>query len=82
MLLDREFVDTEEVSVSRFRGGRTGGKAEMARDGEAVEGVWPVSSLQDVDIDVWIWRGLGTGVGVVVVVWDVLVGLWFLFRDI
>ena len=30
MLLHREFVDTEEVSVSRFRGGRTGGEAKMA----------------------------------------------------
>ena len=82
MLLHREFVDAEEVSVSRFRGGRTGGEAEMARDCEAVEGIWPVSPLQNVCVDVWIWRGLGTGVGVVVVVWDVLVGLWFLFRDV
>ena len=45
MLLHREFVDAEEVSMSRFRGGRTGGEAEMARDGEAVDGVGPVSSL-------------------------------------
>ena len=82
MLLHREFVDTEEVSVSRFRGGRTGGEAKMAWDCEAVEGVGPVSSLQDVNVDVWIWRGLGTGVVVVVVVWDCLVGLWFLFRDV
>ena len=58
MLLHREFVDTEEVSVSRFRGGRTGGEAKMAWDCEAVEGVGPVSSLQDVNVDVWIWRGL------------------------
>ena len=66
MLLHSEFVDAEEVSMSRFLGGRTGGEAEMARDGEAVEGVGPVSSLQNVNIDVWIWRGLGTVVGVVV----------------
>ena len=39
MLLHREFVDAEEVSVSRFRGGRTGGEAKMAWDCEAVEGV-------------------------------------------
>ena len=66
MLLHREFVDAEQVPVSYFRGGRAGSKTKMARDGEAVEGVWPVSSLQDVDVDVWIWRGLGTGDGVVV----------------
>ena len=72
MLLHREFVDMEEVSVSRFRAGRTGGEAKMAWDCEAVEGVGPVSPLQDVCVDVWRW--LGTGVGVVVVVWDVLVG--------
>ena len=59
-------MDAEEVSMSRFLGGRTGGEAEMARDGEAVEGVGPVSSLQDVNVDVWIWKGLGTVVGVVV----------------
>ena len=66
MLLHFDFVDAEEVSMSRFLGGRTGGEAEMARGGEAVEGVGPVSSLQNVNVGVWIWRGLGTVVGVVV----------------
>ena len=82
MLLHRELVDSEQMSVSYFRGGRAGGEAEMARNGEAVEGVRPVSSLQDVNVDVWIWRGLGTGDGVVVDVWDVLVEIWFFFRFI
>ena len=66
MLLHLNFVEAEELSMSRFLGGRAGGETEMARGGEAVDGVGPVSSLQNVDVGVWIWRGLGTVVGVVV----------------
>ena len=66
MLLHFDFVEAEELSMSRFLGGRVGGETEMARGSEAVDGVGPVSSLQNVDVGVWIWRGLGTVVGVVV----------------
>ena len=51
MLLHREFVDTEEVSVSRFRGGRTGGEAKMAWDCEAVEGVSPGCQRRCLDLE-------------------------------
>ena len=53
----------------------------MEWDGEAVEGIGPVSPFQDVCVDVW--GELGTGVGVVVVVLGgVLVGFWLWFRDV
>ena len=79
MLLHFYFVEAEELSMSRFLGGRIGGETEVAGGGEAVDGVGPVSSLQNVNVDVWVWRGLGTVVGVVV--GDILVGLWFSFRE-
>ena len=78
MLLHFNFVDAEELSMSRFLvflGGRMGGDAGATLGCEAVDGVGPVSSFQNVDVDVWIRRGLGTDV------WGILVGLWFLFRD-
>ena len=79
MLLHFYFVEAEELSMSRFLGGRIGGETEVAGGGEAVDGVGPVSSLQNVDVGVWVWRGLGTVVGVVV--GDILIGLWFSFRE-
>ena len=66
MLLHSDFVMAEELSMSRFLGGRTGGETEVAGGGEAVDGVGPVSSLQNVNVDVWVWRGLVIAVGVVV----------------
>ena len=65
MLLHSDFVMAEELSMSRFLGGRSGGETEAAGGGEAVDGVGPVSSLQNVNV-VWVWRGLVMAVGVVV----------------
>ena len=65
MLLHSDFVMAEELSMSRFLGGRSGGETEAAGGGEAVDGVGPVSSLQNVNV-VWVWRGLVVTVGVVV----------------
>ena len=65
MLLHSDFVMAEELSMSRFLGGRSGGETEAAGGGEAVDGVGPVSSLQNVNV-VWVWRGLVMTVGVVV----------------
>ena len=78
VLLHFNFVDAEELSMSRFLvflGGRMGGDAGTTLGGEAVDGVGPISSFQNVDVGVWIGRGLGTDV------WGIVVGLWFLFRD-
>ena len=82
MLLHRDFVDAEQMTMSFFRVGRTGGEAEMSRDGEAVECIRPVAPLQDVDVDVWVyvWRRLGTGWRVVVVdILDLLIWIWLFF---
>ena len=68
-----ELVHAEEVSMSRLRGGRTGGEAKMSSDGEAVEGVGPVPDPCIGEI------GLGTGVGVFVF-GGVDVGLWLWLR--
>ena len=82
MLLHRDFVDAEQMTMSFFRVGRTGGEAEMSRDGEAVECIRPVAPFQDVDVDVWVyvWRRLGTGWSVVVVdILDLLIWIWLFF---
>ena len=44
MLLHCDFVDAEQMTMSFFRVGRTGGEAEMSRYGEAI-----------LDLLIWIW---------------------------
>ena len=48
MLLHRDFVDAEQMTMSFFRVGRTGGEAEMSRGGEAVV-------VDILDLLIWIW---------------------------